>query len=318
VSAHRLHADEVDIDGSLVRRLLEEQFPQWASLAIARVPSAGTDNAIFRLGIDMAVRLPRHSPSVAPLNKETAWLPKLATHLPLPVPVPLAKGAPSAFYPFPWAVFRWLPGENAIDAQIADRHAAAVDLARFIAKLQWIDAADGPPPGPHNAGRGAPLAWFDPYVRRAVEEADDVIDGKAVIAIWNEALLASQWQGPPLWIHGDLHAGNLLVEHGRISAVIDFGCLGVGDPACDLMVAWSLLSADSRATFRRVLDIDDASWARGRGWALTAVIGIPYYRDTSPVIVANARRTIAEVLSEQLRKGAQGPPQGEGLNSSTG
>jgi aminoglycoside phosphotransferase (APT) family kinase protein len=298
MTAGKMHADEVDIDVSLVARMVAAQFPQWADLPIEWVPSAGTDNAIYRLGDDMAVRLPRVPRAIAPLDKERRWLPKLAPHLPLPVPIPLARGLPAEGYPWDWSVYRWLEGENAIIDRISDLSQLATDVARFVAALQRIDPTGGPSPGAHNFFRGVPLAMRDAATRSAIASLNGVIDVGAVTPAWEAALCVPEWQRRPVWVHGDLSSGNLLVERGRLSAVIDFGCLGVGDPACDLTVAWTLLTRETRDGFRAALGVDDETWARGRGWALSwALIALPYYLDTNPVIVRAARRTIAEVLS---------------------
>jgi aminoglycoside phosphotransferase (APT) family kinase protein len=292
-----MHADEVDTDVSLVRRLLTAQFPHWADLPIEPVPSAGTDHALYRLGDDMAVRLPRIGWATGQAEKERQWLSRLAGQLPLAIPVPLAKGTPGESYPWDWSVYRWLKGESATIERIADPSQAATDLAHFIAALQRIDPAGGPP-----AGRGVPLAMRDAATREAIAALRGMIDVDAVTAVWEDALGAPVWHGPPVWVHGDLLPGNLLVERGRLSAVIDFGGLGLGDPACDLMVAWGLFSGESRDVFRASLSVDDATWARGRGHALSwALIFIPYYLDTNPVGVAAALHVIDEVLADRPR-----------------
>jgi aminoglycoside phosphotransferase (APT) family kinase protein len=237
-----MHVDEVDTDVSLVGRLLAAQFPQWAGLPIEPVPSAGTDNAIYRLGEDMAVRLPRIAWAIGQVEKEQRWLSRLAPHLPLAIPVPLAKGTPGEGYPWHWSVYRWLKGETATIERIADPRQAATELAQFVAALQRIDPTGGPPPGPHNSFRGVPLAMRDTRTRAAIATLHGTLDTDAVTAAWDAALQAPAWDGPPVWIHGDLQSGNLLAVQGRLNAVIDFGCLGVGDPACDVMAAWIFLS----------------------------------------------------------------------------
>ena len=290
----RMHVDEVETDEALVGRLLAAQFPRWADLPIQPVSSTGTDNALYRLGDEMLVRLPRIHWAVGNVEKEYHWLPKLAPHLPLAVPVPLAKGEPGAGYPWPWAVYRWLAGEHTTIDSIAHPQQAALDLAGFITALQQIDATDGPP-----GGRGKPLALRDEETRKAIVALHSMIDTHAATAAWEAALQATAWDRAPVWFHGDLLPGNLLFQQGRLSAIIDFGTLGVGDPACDLMVAWNTLPAESRSVFRDALGVDDATWARGRGWALwQALVFIPYYRHTNPVGVAYAQRTLEEVLAD--------------------
>lgn len=296
--AGKMHDNEIDIDLPLVRRLLTQQFPHWANLPIERIQSAGTDNALYRLGEDMVVRMPRIDWAITNVDKEVQWLPKLAPHLPLPIPVPLARGAPGEGYPWHWSVCPWLDGENATIDRI-DPVQTAKDLAQFIIALQQIDATDGPSPESQNSGRGVPLATRDSATRAAIASLQDMIDTDAAIAAWEVALQPPVWNAPPVWIHGDLQSGNLLVQNGRLCAVIDFGALGVGDPACDLQVAWNLFAGDSRKAFRAAMQVDDATWARGRGWSLSVgVIALPYYKDTNPVLAGISRRAIEAVLAD--------------------
>jgi aminoglycoside phosphotransferase (APT) family kinase protein len=304
MSVRKMHADEIETDVSLVGRLLAAQFPQWADLPIEPVISAGTDNAIYRLGDDMAVRLPRIHWATGQVDKEHRWLPRLAPLLPLAIPVPLAKGKPGEGYPWHWSVCRWLEGETATIERIVDPRQAATDLAQFIAALQRIDSTGGPPPGQYNSFRGVPLAMRDSQTRAAITALHGMINVDAVTATWEAALQAPAWRDPPVWIHGDLQSGNLLTQQGRLSAVIDFGCLGVGDPACDLIVAWNFLSAETREVFRVALPVDEATWTRGRGWALSVgLIALPYYKTTNPVLAGISRRTIDEVLADHKVNG---------------
>ena len=300
MSPGKMHADELDIDAALVRRLLSGQFPQWADLPLEPVPSYGTVNALYRLGRDMVLRLPRTPGGVAGIEKERRWLPKLAQHLPLAVPVPLAKGKPGKDYPWPWSVNSWLKGETATRDRIEDLPAFAKTLARFVIALQAIDATGGPVPEPTE--RGVPLAERDHRVRAAIESLEGEVDIDAVTAAWEASLRAPAWNGPAVWLHGDLYEANLLVTGGRLSGVIDWGILSVGDPAPDLLAAWSLFSGEAREVFRRELMVDDAMWARGRGWALSvALIALPYYMHTNPAFVELSRRMIAEVLFDQRK-----------------
>lgn len=296
----KMHADEVDTDPELVRRLLAGQFPQWADLPIQPVPSSGTENALYRIGEDMVARLPRRKWGRT-LEKEQRWLPRLAPHLPLAVPLPLAVGVPADGYPFAWSVYTWLEGEDATVQRVTDQSRLATDLAQFVAALQRIDAAGGPPPGDHNFHRGVPLASRDEGTRTAIATMGEAIDGDPVTAAWEAALCAPEWERPPVWIHGDLDSRNFLVENGRLCAVIDFGGLSVGDPACDVMVAWKAFSANARDVFRGALSVDEATWARARGWALSqALIALAYYTlETNPVLVIEARRWLVEVLTDQ-------------------
>jgi aminoglycoside phosphotransferase (APT) family kinase protein len=290
-----MHADELATDAGLVRRLLAEQFAEWADLPIEPVPSSGTDNALYRLGLDMVVRLPRIHWAVGGVDKDWRWLPRLAPLLPVAIPVPLAKGTPAEGYPWDWGVYPWLEGENPTVGRIADPSSLTRDVVQFVDTLHRVDLADGPP-----TRRGAPLEGQDEAARAALVALEGMIDTDAATAAWDEALETPAWAGPPVWIHGDLLPGNLLFESGRLTGVIDWSLLGIGDPACDLIIAWGLLPAEARNVFRAELDIDDATWARGRGWALSiALIALPYYKDTNPMFADVARHLIREVLAEQ-------------------
>ena len=288
----------VNIDTLLVRRLVATQFPQWADLPVRPVQFDGWDNRTFRLGDDMSVRLPSAEGYASQVAKEHRWLPQLAPHLPLPIPVPLALGAPAEGYPWPWSVRRWLEGEIATVAAIADRPQFARALAEFLLALQRIDATGGPPAGLHNNFRGGSLAVYDGETRQALAALEGLIDTGAAAAVWAVALAAT-WRGSPVWVHGDMAAGNLLVRDGRLSAVIDFGCSGVGDPACDLTIAWTFLADESREVFRSAAAADNAMWARARGWALwKAMKTLAENLDTNPATAAEARRVIKAVSAE--------------------
>ncbi|MEU9290748.1 aminoglycoside phosphotransferase family protein [Streptomyces sp. NPDC048275] len=293
--AGKMHADEPDVDTPLVHRLVAAQFPQWAGLPVEPVDSAGTSNAMYRLGEDMVVRLPRVAGAANDVEKEHRWLPRLAPPLPVAVPVPLGKGRPAEDYAWPWSVYRWLDGENPAIGRISQPGLLAQDLAGFVAALHRIDPADGPP-----SYRSESLATRDAATRTAIAEVRGIVDADAATTAWNTALRAPARPGPAVWIHADLQPGNLLMRHGRLSAVIDFGCLGLGDPAVDLIVAWYVLPAEARGAFRTALEVDDAAWARGRGWALSiALLELQYYRDTNPVMAGVARQVIHEVLADQ-------------------
>ena len=283
------------IDGTLVRRMVAAQFPQWANLPVG--PAViGWDNRSFRLGEHMIVRLPSAADYSLQVEKEHRWLPKLAPLLPLPIPTPLAIGAPADGYPWKWSIYRWIEGDTAAPERIADLSNFAASLAHFLIALQRIDTTDGPRPGPHNFHRGGSLTTYDAETRRAIALLKDKIDTKAATEVW-EAALKTTWNRPPVWIHGDVSAGNLLVRAGRLSAVIDFGMLGVGDPACDLSIAWTLFSGESREAFRAMLPLDPGTWARGRAWTLwKALIVTAGLTETNAVEAARAWRVIDEVL----------------------
>ncbi len=292
-----MHPDEVLVTETTVGRLIAEQFPDWKDLPITPIPYSGTDNAIFRLGDGMVVRLPRIHWATAQVRKDHAWLPVLAPRLPLRVPTPLRIGAPGLGYPWRWAVHEWLPGVNALDAPVRDLKQAALDLAALVAALRRIDITARQPT--LGGGRGGPLAGRDADVRAAIASLEGQVNADKVTAAWQDALDAPPWRGEPVCLHGDLSPGNLLVNDGRLAAVIDFGLLTAGDPATDLMVAWNYLTAETRPIFREALSIDDATWARGRGWALSvALIALPYYLGTNPTIVTASRRTIHETLAD--------------------
>lgn len=291
-----LDPDRMTIETSLVRRLVAAQFPGWADLPVKPVESDGWDNRTFHLGEHMTVRLPSAERYALQVEREHRWLPRLAPCLPLPIPVPLVKGEPSDGYPWHWSVYRWIEGENASVERIADLRRFAIELAEFLVALRKIDAADGPAPGPHNFFRGGAVATYDAETRQAIATLDGRIDRNAVTEVW-ETAVASPCHGPPVWLHGDVSAGNLLVNKGRLCAVIDFGSSGVGDPACDLCVAWTLFDRESREAFRATLALDDATWARGRGWALwKALITLARHLGTNPVEAEKARHVIDEVL----------------------
>lgn len=295
-----MHADEVDIDEALVRRLLATQLPQFAERPLTQIEAWGTDHAIFRLGDDLSVRLPKIGWAAKQGEKETRWLPRLAPHLPIEVPVPVAVGEPADGYPFGWYVSPWLEGENPpVDGSL-DLRQLAVDLAAFVLALQRIDTTGAPTPKP--AQRGGPLALADRSTREPAAQLHDETDVDALLAVWDAGLDAPSWAGPAVWAHGDLADGNLLVRDGRLSGVIDWGSLIVGDPAVELMVAWNLFDTESRAVYREALGfVDEAMWLRGRAWATSAAIqALPYYRDTNPDIVARSWRTVREVLADSV------------------
>jgi aminoglycoside phosphotransferase (APT) family kinase protein len=288
--------DEIDV--ALVRRLVATQFPQWADLPIKAVQFGGWDNKTFHLGEDISVRLPSAPGYAAQVEKEHRWLPRLAPLLPLPIPLPLAMGVPGNGYPSHWSIYQWLEGEIATLDSITDLVQFATALAQFLTALQRIDSTGGPPAGPHSFYRGGSLTVYDAETRQAIAALDGQVDTDAATEVW-EAALNATWDGRPVWVHGDVAGGNLLVKEGRLSAVIDFGCSAVGDPACDLTIAWTLLLGESRKAFRAGLPVDSAAWARGRGWALwKALITLAEYAQTDPLKAKEARRVIDEVLSD--------------------
>jgi len=291
---------KLDITPQLVHQLIAEQFPQWAHLPIKPVEPGGWDNRTFHLGKSMSVRLPSAEGYAPQVEKEHRWLPILEPHLPLPIPVPLARGVPGSGYPWPWSVYGWLEGQNATLESIDNLEHFATDLGQFLSALEKIDSAGGPPPGQHSAYRGGPLTFYDLKTRQAIDMLEGEIDSQAATKVW-ETALSSSWQGEPVWFHGDVAAGNLLVRDGKLSAVIDFGCAGVGDPACDLVIAWTLFFGKSREAFRAALPLEPETWARGRGWALwKALITLEQHLETDRVKAAEARRVLDAVLEDDM------------------
>jgi aminoglycoside phosphotransferase (APT) family kinase protein len=303
--------EEKAITPGLASRLVAAQFPRWAHLPATTVDLDGWDNTTFRLGDDLSVRLPSADRYVAQVDKEHRWLPILAPQLPLPIPEPLARGAPGCGFPRPWSVYRWRAGEHATVERVADLDRFATDLADFLAALYDIDPTQGPAAGAHNFFRGGPLTTYDSQVREAISLLRTHIDTDAATEVW-EAALAATWHGAPVWIHGDVTPANLLVVDGRLSAVIDFGCSGVGDPACDVTMAWTFFFGDSRERFRDRLPLDDETWARGRGWALwkaqTTLVKALKGKGPRPDVAArmfgwrlSARAVIEEVVADHSR-----------------
>ncbi|GAB4080589.1 aminoglycoside phosphotransferase family protein [Modestobacter muralis] len=285
------------LDEILVRRLIAAQFPQWAGLPVTRVEPGGWDNRTFRLGTELLVRLPSAAEYAEAVAKEQLWLPVLAPQLPQPVPVQLAAGAPGEGFPWPWSVYGWLDGEDAATSPVRDLAALAADLAAFLGALQAIDPSGGPTPGAHNWFRGAPLTHYDDETRQALDVLGDAVDRRVALRVWDTAL-STTWPHPPRWFHGDVAVGNLLVRDDRLAGVIDFGTCGVGDPACDLVIAWTLLDGPSRTAFRDGLDLDDDTWDRARGWALwKALIVRAGLVGTTAVEQRHTGRVLRELLT---------------------
>jgi aminoglycoside phosphotransferase (APT) family kinase protein len=285
--------DERVIDVELARRLVARQFPHWANLPVTEVSRQGWDNRTFRLGSDLTVRLPSGDWYALQVEKEHRWLPVLAPQLPLPIPVPVVRGVPDLGYPYPWSVYRWLAGVPAADAPIADETEFAVAVAQFLHALQAVDASGGPEPGPHNFFRGGPVTTYAAETAQALVALGDRVPTARARAVWDDAVAAT-WTGDPVWLHGDIAVGNLLVRDGRLAAVIDFGTSGIGDPACDVVIAWTRFAGPSRAAFRTTLGVDDAMWARARGWALwKALITLD-----DPASTAESQHVIDQVLAD--------------------
>lgn len=294
--------NELIINEALVRQLVAMQFPQWKDLAVWPVKHSGWDNRTFHLGEQMIVRMPSAQHYAEQVEKEQRWLPKLAPFLPLAIPTPLAMGEPALGYPWKWSIYRYLPGEAAATAQINDLSDFATRLAQFLTALHRIDTTDGPLAGPHSFYRGGPLSTYDVETRQAMSVLKDKIDVGVATEVWEKAL-ATIWPSKPVWVHGDVSVGNLLVQDGRLIGVIDFGQLAVGDPACDLAIAWTLFKGESRETFRAMLPLDDGAWARGRAWTLwKALIIAAGITNSNAAEAKQSFRIIDEVLADHSAK----------------
>ncbi|HET7303246.1 MAG TPA: aminoglycoside phosphotransferase family protein [Segeticoccus sp.] len=297
----RLHADEVAIDDALARRLLAAQLPDVADLPLTRLASGGTENAVFRLGDQLALRMPLQPSAVDGLLKEVRWMPVVARHLSVETPTVVALGDSSADYPFPWAVVRWLEGSDGLRTPLHRLPGAASDVTRLVGELQAVDTSGAPAPGSKGFGRGLPLVGRDADVRAGLDRcaARNLTDVDRLTTVWEEALAAPPWQDAPVWLHADLIPGNVLVRDGRLAGLLDFGAMATGDPAYDITAAWHLLDAADRETFLTALDVDEATRRRARGLVVGhAVVALPYYLDTHPAMVGTARRGIEQVLSD--------------------
>lgn len=292
-----MHENEFDIDENLVRSLLSSQCPQWANLPIKAVPSSGTGNALFRLGDEYVMRLPRLDGAFANITKEYEWVPKIAELVNTPLSEPFFKGQPNHDYPSIWTIVKWNEGYNPDFEQEHEYASLAKELACFLNELHDIKLANGP-----LSRRGIALKELDAETSQAIRALQGEIDGPLITTLWNKLSNTPSWHKDPVWIHGDLLPGNILIQKNLLSAVIDFSDVGIGDPACDCIIAWSLLNANSRKIFKESLNnMDDHTWERGRGWALSiALIILPYYKHTNPVFVRLAKRMIEQVLQEEL------------------
>jgi aminoglycoside phosphotransferase (APT) family kinase protein len=297
-AGHDVAVDRSSITPALASRLVASQFPRWADLPIRDVDFKGHDNITFRLGDHLSVRLPSGDSYAPQVDKEHRWLPVLAGYLPLRIPEPIARGVPGCGYPWPWSVYRWLDGEPAATTPVSDLAGLATDLAGFLNALYQVDTSGGPAAGYDTCYFGVPLVHWDSQTRHSIAALDGQIDTKLVTGVWETALVATR-HNPGVWFHGDVAPGNLLVSRGRLSAVIDFGVTGVGDPACDTAIAWTFFSGESRRTYKSLLSVDEAAWSRGRGWALwKALITLVRVLYDDPGAAAQSRHVIQEVLAD--------------------
>jgi aminoglycoside phosphotransferase (APT) family kinase protein len=285
-----MHENEIPLDDTIVAGLIASQFPEWSDLPLRRFPSPGTVNAIYRLGDDMTVRLPFIDDGADGIRHDAEWLPRLAAKLPARIPEVRGVGEPDATYPSPWLVVDWLPGATPGPGG-GD---IPQDLAAFILALRQVDTAGAPP-----AYRGGRLGPLDEDVRGCLRQISDLVDVDLITELWSESMNAKPWQKAPVWVHSDLLAGNVLIDGNRLVGVIDFGASGIGDPACDLMAAWSILPPAARGAFRESLGVDSETWLRGRGWALAqAAIALPYYRETNREMADNSFHVLQQITRD--------------------
>jgi aminoglycoside phosphotransferase (APT) family kinase protein len=292
--------DKLEITLSIAVELIAEQFPKWAYLSIRPVEVSGWDNRTFRLGEEMSIRLPSAEPYALKVSKEQKWLPILAPHLSMPIPMPIAMGQPSKQYPWNWSIYRWIEGKsaNTISMGGIDLNLLAKHLAKFLNELQKISTEGAFPPGAHNFYRGDSPVVYDGETRDAIAQLRGFIDVDAATAVWEKAI-SSKWHKGPVWVHGDFSAGNILIKDGALAAVIDFGGMAVGDPACDLVIGWTLLSPESRKVFREDLALDPDTWARARGWALwKALITLGPLEDKAGSEAMKQKKIIDEIIKE--------------------
>lgn len=286
------------INTMLIHKLIKAQFPMWEDLPIRQLIPGGLDNRTFRLGSDKLVRIPSAEHYAAQIQKEYYWLPKLASQLPLTIPTPLRMGEPGEGYPWRWSIYQWIEGETVADCTEINKTMLAVSLAKFLQALHKISLVGGPTPGSHNFYRGGNLNIYDSETRNAIKIIKNDIDQCLVTEIWDKAL-STAWHGQPKWVHGDISAENLLIKDGKLNAVIDFGLIAVGDPACDLSITWTLFEEKNRALFKEMLALDDEIWARARAWTLwKALIIVAEISKTNTVETKRSRNIIHELIKE--------------------
>ena len=289
------------IDEKLAQRLVTEQFPQWADLSIEPVAFGGWDNRTFHLGSDKVLRFPRAADYAVQIEKEQFWLPKLAPSLPLTIPTPLGLGNPDHGYPWRWSVYNWIDGETAARTPALNKIKIAHDLAQFLSSLYQVYAKDGPRSGYHNFHRGSSLSVYDAEIRQALGILEQKFDVKTFQKIWDKAA-ETEWRNSSVWVHGDISAGNLIVRNGHLSAVIDFGLLSVGDPACDFAIAWDFFDSESRKHFRNQLSIDNETWSRGRAWALWKALIIAAEMTGSNLVETQQSHYVFTEVMEDFKK----------------
>lgn len=294
------NSDKLEVTLSLVDELIEAQFPQWMKLPIRFVEKNGMDNITFRLGEEMLIRLPSAEAYASKVTKEQKWLPVLAQQLSIKIPEPLAQGSPSRSYPWNWSIYRWIEGKSANLLSIDDSslREIALDLAKFLREMHKVNIKGAPSPGIHNFYRGGHLSVYDGETKAAISKLGKLIDSDRVMSVWKKAI-SSKWDDNPVWIHGDLASGNILIKEKRLIAVIDFGGMAIGDPACDLVIAWTFLKGESRRIFQEMMNLEDGTWNRARGWALwKALVTVVSLKDKSGITAMEQLQIIHDVISE--------------------
>jgi aminoglycoside phosphotransferase (APT) family kinase protein len=282
----------------LAQSLIDSQFPAWSHLPLKKIDSAGTDNSIYRLGKELALRFPVSVSAAEQVAKEHRWLPKLSSFA-AAIPIVVGAGRPTNEYPFPWSVMNWIEGKDAASTIISDWLTMADDLGQFVRKFRGQNTSGAPVAGKHNGFRGTALVNLDQVARNAMNALEDTFDKACLLKIWEQALGVEPWAGSPVWIHGDIHAANIIVRNDGIAGIIDFGLMGIGDPACDLALGWSLLPPRAREIFRTAANVDEPTWQRGKGWGLyIGVIALSYYRDRNPTLSGIAEKAIRAVIED--------------------
>lgn len=302
-----LHENEVPVDEEVIRSLLAEQCPQWTGLSLTPA-GAGTENTMYRLGDDLLLRLPRTADKAHALRKEREWLPRLAAELPHLIPEPVHAGAPAAAFPLPWAVFRWIDGEEVRPDTVQDWAALGADLAAVVRDLHRIDLMGATRAGDLSWYRGGSLRACDEWITTCLADCRATVgermDVDALERMWRAGLALPEPTRPHVWLHGDLKPTNLLVRDGRLHAVIDFGALSIGLPDAEHATVWDL-PAQARHAYWDAIGIDDATWTRARAWAIAVgASGISYYWHTYPAFVAECQARLRSILSDAAARAA--------------
>lgn len=293
----KMHEHEFEINENLVQSLLTNQCLKWSNLPLRQVISSGTDNALFRLGNEYIIRLPRIEWSPGSINqsinKEYEWVPKIAQLLKTLISEPIFKGNPDKLYPWAWTINKWNEGQTPDFEKENEYELLAKDLAEFLNELHSIRLPEGP-----YSRRGVSIKEINEETIKAINSLKGDIDTQKVFSLWEQLINVPLWNKDPVWVHGDFLPGNILIKNNRLSAVIDFTEVGIGDPACDLIIAWSLFNENSRKIFKANLkNIDENTWKRGIAWALSiALIMLPYYKNSNPVLIFLSKRMINNIF----------------------